>query len=264
MHTEKVLITPQIARMFLERNTNNRSVRPTVVSRYAADMQKGQFLLMPHGIVFLKDGTLADGQHRLLAIVKSNVSQEMMVTHGADPEIQLHQDRLAARKEHDNLFIGGHEWADATTVAIIKLAIQKDRSTKTVQTSDIVNADRRLIDCAVFMRKSMPTNRKYLTTAPIMAAIALALYTNESISRSRIIEFCSVVYSGFVESDADSAAIVLRNYLLNEGAKLSRGDHDREQSMIVVQSCLIHFLNKKTIRRLPKADALIWPKVAKA
>ena len=48
-----------------------------------ADMKAGKFILMPHGIVFLEDGTLADGQHRLLAIVECGIPQEMMVTFGA-------------------------------------------------------------------------------------------------------------------------------------------------------------------------------------
>lgn len=81
MKIEKVSITPEIAADMLSRNyANNRKVRPRNVETLADVMRRGLFYgLNGQTIVVDKNGTLLDGQHRLLAVVKSGTTQEFLV-----------------------------------------------------------------------------------------------------------------------------------------------------------------------------------------
>jgi len=66
-------ITPEEALSILERNQDNRTVRPKRVQQYARDMKAGRWRTNGQGLLFKGDfngsGTLFDGQHRLLACV---------------------------------------------------------------------------------------------------------------------------------------------------------------------------------------------------
>ena len=89
MYSRVELITPEMATMYLEKNTHNRKVKQEAVRRYANDMKNGNWQLNNQGIAFHKDGSLADGQHRLLAIVLSKTAVEMLVTYDVPDETTL-------------------------------------------------------------------------------------------------------------------------------------------------------------------------------
>lgn len=64
-------VTPQMAEAFLNKNTFNRPLRSGQVERYARDMAADRWLKNGATIVFMTDGTLLDGQHRLFAIIEA-------------------------------------------------------------------------------------------------------------------------------------------------------------------------------------------------
>jgi hypothetical protein len=75
MEFKKMLITPFQAKGLLEANVKNRRVKQPVVKRYADDMANGKWKQdTGETIKISENGVILDGQHRLLAIVKSNVS----------------------------------------------------------------------------------------------------------------------------------------------------------------------------------------------
>lgn len=75
MEFKKMLITPFQAKGLLEANVKNRRVKQPVVARYATDMANGKWKQdTGETIKISENGVILDGQHRLLAIVKSNVS----------------------------------------------------------------------------------------------------------------------------------------------------------------------------------------------
>jgi hypothetical protein len=83
----KLVVTPVIAAAMLASNTHNRKMGAAVVERYATMMKAGQWrCTMADPITFDNQGVLQDGQHRLQAVVRSQVSVEFWVASGADPE----------------------------------------------------------------------------------------------------------------------------------------------------------------------------------
>lgn len=76
-------VDPDTARNWLDTaNTANRPVNKAAVERYAAEMAAGRWQVNGTTIVFDTNGTLVDGQHRLLAICEAQVPVEAIVVRG--------------------------------------------------------------------------------------------------------------------------------------------------------------------------------------
>ena len=72
--TDIVLVTKSMAQEWLNNfNTNNRKAKRHIVDKYADQMSRGQWVVNGDTICFDITGTLIDGQHRLLAVIKSEV-----------------------------------------------------------------------------------------------------------------------------------------------------------------------------------------------
>lgn len=96
-----LLITPAEASAMLERNENNRKLKPHIVQKYKRQMENGDFVLSPDMIAFDKNGIMWNGQNRLNAIVSSGKPQELFVVYGLEPS--PHIDRGARRTAADNI-----------------------------------------------------------------------------------------------------------------------------------------------------------------
>jgi hypothetical protein len=104
-----VMIDPETAKQWLSRNDANRHIRAAQVAKYASDMVAGRWHLTGSPIQFAVDGRLLDGQHRLLAIVKSGVTLPMFVVCGLPSSAQSYMDTGAKRTVADQLSIAGYK-----------------------------------------------------------------------------------------------------------------------------------------------------------
>ena len=77
-------LTPKLAQQWLDGHTNFRKPKRTVVKRYAEDIAAGDWRLTNETIGFNGDGTMIDGQHRCLAVIKANVPIQVYVISGID------------------------------------------------------------------------------------------------------------------------------------------------------------------------------------
>ena len=120
-------ITPARAKQFLEKNLeNNRNVVKQVVDRYAFDMQQGHWYVeLGDPIRFNLDGELIDGQHRLLAIIKSGVTLQMLVTRGLANDTIHAVDSGKGRRPADVLKIRGYKHTPLLGAALRRIAIIK-------------------------------------------------------------------------------------------------------------------------------------------
>ena len=83
MEAKVQIITPELAEKYLEKNYNNyRHASSTAVNAYAEDMKNGNWELNGESIKFSENGSLIDGQHRLMAVVKAGVRIPMLVVTG--------------------------------------------------------------------------------------------------------------------------------------------------------------------------------------
>lgn len=78
-NTYIVNVTPEIARGWLDVGCFNRKIDPEAVSKYVRMIQSGLWKRTHQGIAFTKEGILLDGQHRLLAVIKTGMTVPMVV-----------------------------------------------------------------------------------------------------------------------------------------------------------------------------------------
>lgn len=79
-------IGPKQAAKYLQRNNDNRPHSSMWSDQLADAMSNGEYHVNGETIKFNCDGGLADGQHRLHAIVKSGTTQRMLVVRGVARE----------------------------------------------------------------------------------------------------------------------------------------------------------------------------------
>lgn len=96
-------ITPELATEWLaERWGEQRNIRIGHVNRLAADMESGRFRVSPDAILRIKN-KLANGQHRLSAVVKSGKAQYFLVMESNDEELYKVIDAGLRRTVSDGL-----------------------------------------------------------------------------------------------------------------------------------------------------------------
>lgn len=119
-------VGPDQASKWLEVNISNRTVRPSRVKQYAEAMSHGQWLYTADPIRFDEDGRLIDGQHRLMAVVRSEATVEMQVVRGLSREAQDAVDTGAARTASDALKVRGfkHTAQLAATVPLVNWLLE--------------------------------------------------------------------------------------------------------------------------------------------
>jgi hypothetical protein len=108
MEIQKMLITPTMAKKLLEKNISNRRLKQKTVEKYTKDMQLGIWKEDTGELIKISiSGYLLDGQHRLYAIVKSNISQKMHVGTDLPDEVFKVIDTGSSRNSADIFHIDG-------------------------------------------------------------------------------------------------------------------------------------------------------------
>jgi hypothetical protein len=100
-------ITPEMAKKWIDTaNVNNRSIRKSVVSRYARDMENDRWQVNGDAIRFSSNDNLLDGQHRLMACIQANYAFSAYVITGLDESSYLTIDRACQKTFADALAHG--------------------------------------------------------------------------------------------------------------------------------------------------------------
>lgn len=112
------IVTPAQAEQWLLRNKKNRVIRQRRVDTLARSMAAGKWRTTGDTVKFSLDGSLLDGQHRLLAIIQSGMPCELAVAEDLEPEAQMVVDTHAKRTFADVLKLKGEPNAVALAAAL--------------------------------------------------------------------------------------------------------------------------------------------------
>ena len=229
MKTVKIeVITPQFAAAVLEnKNHSNRHIRRQVVATLTEAIRNGEFRTTHQGISFYEDGTLADGQHRLSAIVAANMPVTMSVMRGLSKDDGLVIDCGEKRKLHDQIRLSSvSEFADKSHVSVSTFFLQVLPNTFKRPTIDdtvrFFEIHGTLIDQAA---KIAAAKKKKLHNAGIIATYATALQAEEV---QKMFRFHTVLTSGIVESPSENAAVRLRIYLTNADSRVWASENAKD------------------------------------
>jgi hypothetical protein len=81
-------VTPELAERWLEKNTRNRHESGALTAQYGRSMSKDKFLFTGDSVKLSPEGEILDGQHRLLACVKTGKPFDVLVVSNLPPERQ--------------------------------------------------------------------------------------------------------------------------------------------------------------------------------
>lgn len=137
---ELMQITPDVAKDFLSLNKGNRHVRQRVVDVYARDMENGNWQLTGEAIKFASDGSLLDGQHRLLAVIQSGCTVTMFVIRHIQKSAQSVMDAGSARQASDNLAMNGVRHS-ALIASVAKTGVMHDRGVKDIGKGNVSHSE---------------------------------------------------------------------------------------------------------------------------
>lgn len=87
MKVEIIEVTPSVAKEWLKRNVNFRTVRQPIVKKLAGEMPHWD--VNGESIKFDARGNLIDGQHRLLACIEANAPFTTVVFWGAERDVNI-------------------------------------------------------------------------------------------------------------------------------------------------------------------------------
>lgn len=238
-------ITPAKAEAWLNRNKTNRKLRTGVAEKYSDDMRAGRWTTCPMPISFYADGDLADGQHRLFAIVDSGLPQTFLVARGLERVDGLNIDTGMNRSIVDNGRISGVDANLSNTLIGVARAVEAGSPSPASSVSntakmEIVNRHR---ECCEWAMKNGPRS-KYLRNSLVLAAIARAWCAETD--HDKLKRYCDVLQSGFADGTVESAAIAMRNYLLSKGSVSSTTAMWRD-TFLKVQNSISYFMRGKSL-----------------
>ncbi len=241
--TKIMKITPDMAKRCLEKNPNNRPIRPEWVKVLAEDMRTGNWRTTHQGIAFDEEGCLMDGQHRLRAILESGVTVEMEVTKGMKREDMIFVDNHNPRKFNNySVFLGRPErHGDLAIARILEFGLRNRYPTLSIR--DQFNLVEKYQDGITFAHSLKPSHKT--RSAPVMAVIIRAFYAG--ISKTALQRFVLIVNTGEGFTNEESAAKKLRDLLLRIG---HTNFFTREEIYCKTASALDNFLNHNKIEKL--------------
>lgn len=247
---ERITITPELAKEWLEKyNVHNRKISTNHVQLLADEMTAGRFKDNGDVFRFNEEGILIDGQHRLLAIVKSGVSLiDAIVVRGLKAEIMDTIDSGKIRSCADKAQLSGVCGKDLTAVARSRFYYYNGDLGANIKYSDLVIIDfvkknKDLLHEAYSLSRKAYTQSLKIMPAPYAAILSIGLEHD----RSKTVEFAQKVASGEGLKEGD-ACLALRRFIIKNTAE--RGHWDRRSFCNGVIIAMNAFFSDKKIRSI--------------
>lgn len=190
-------ISPTLAKRWLRKNTKNRRIKQGNVERIADDILNDRWHENGQSIVFDVDGTIVDGQHRLLAIVLADRPVRAVVVTGVLADAMPTIDCGVARSFADVCSINGEKSAHLLA-ATAKHAWRYERG-KVFTSIKPSNTDLEL----------------FLEARPRLRASATVGIACRKVGQTSVLAFCHYVFS---QADPAKAEVFFAG--LESGANL--------------------------------------------
>lgn len=250
-------VTVKKATDWLNQNKSNRKLRPGVAEKYAEDMATGRWTECAAPIVFYENGDVADGQHRLFAIVESGIPQEFYVIRGFDRTAGLNIDTGLGRSLVDNARISGVNPDLSNELIAISRAVEEgSRQMQAVPNSRRLDYVNKHNDACRWAITNGPRGKK-LRNSIILAAVARAWYWESD--KDKLKRFCEIVTSGFSEGRHEAAAVALRNYLLTSSKADINSPALWRDTFLKIQNAISYFMRNKPLVLIKQVKDEAYP-----
>lgn len=232
MNVKVTNITPSKAKALLSKNTKNRTPKEKHISFLSRAMKLGKWKANGESIVVSEDGTLIDGQHRLLACVKSGVSFPTILVTGVTKDVSSTIDTGRSRTLPDVLKMNGYKNHNvlASYIQMIHLIERgayspdatRDKSGLKPSSSECLdfadeNSDWLIKDVQLINRVYSRQHMKLMTTKEIGGVLAIL---KEQAPREEIVKFILYLI-GYNVSKGKATDYIYRLLIKNKEDKAS-------------------------------------------
>jgi hypothetical protein len=225
-------IGPDEAREYLLSNTKNRNLNDQHARRLRDLMVAGDWWMNGETIIFGLDGTLLNGQHRLVAIVQAGVFVDVLVVRGIDEEAFRTLDGGRVRTTGEVLGIEGEKNANNVAAAVQALL-------------SFVDAGGNVYHSSSHGRKATPSlTFRVLAAFPQIRDSVSAMKRN-TLFRNQHSYALHVLFSFVSPRVADDFACVLAD-----------GHHDIGRPFVVFRESLVRTPIRNDLRRAYAAKAI--------
>ncbi len=215
-------ITPNQAKAYLKANTHNRVLRQDRIDLYTNEIRAGRWRVTHQGIAFDDEGTLIDGQHRLLAIIKADRPIKIQVTRGipksdgglfAQDLIDVGGKRSVADSLHLSHGVHNANVVSGVANAIVQICAPSTRTSSV----GLALAVLRIYGPSIHTAIQLVGNFKPAKKSPIIATIAFAM----QIDPNAVSLFACQISRG-EDIRVGDPAFCLREYMINRGLQTGR------------------------------------------
>lgn len=251
-------ITPEQAGSWLNQlNTHNRPIQETRIEQYADDMRAGRWNGFSHqGIAFhgnpfvdVSNAVLLDGQNRLFAITIADVPVQLLVTINLPMEAQRVMDSGMVRSAVDVFRLENPSQHTSARHAAVARAMIDPLWRNKYGRAQVVEAMERHSEVIQFVVETAWRNsgKRRLAIASTLAVAARAAYTQD---REKITRFAEILLSGLTAYEHESAALLLRNWLIGDNVRRQRASGAAQAEIYLKsQTALRRFLDGVAMSR---------------
>lgn len=243
-------VTPAMAELWLQNNFNNRPVSKDTVTAYAREMKRGRWLPNHQGIAFDDQDELKDGQHRLLAIVKSGCTVRLMVTFGLPSKVKGTRmtgndvvDRGKPRTVADQLKIQHGEKHGAVLSMLVNRLVNicTPERTRKLSVGEVLDVQDLLHDEIAYVIEHRPRAHG-LRQAGVLAAFAFAMPCGE---RVKEMYYNLTTGTGIEPGTPGTPLAQLRAFLVSDEAILLSRGNDRALAELVLQTLMMEIQGRR-------------------
>jgi len=240
MQIELATITPHMAKTIMLKNNYNRKIKQYQVDCLTRDILAGNWKENGDAIRVMKDGTLLDGQHRLMACITANMPIKSILVTDLNDDVMPTIDSGVKRTYNDHLHLRGISYSNQVASAIghvIGMAYNlpsRHKVTTFAEKNSLFDAHPKLVESAAFCHQSFPKIQSLLT-----AIHYVGVFTGHKETANDFIN----VWKNGEKTYANDAAKFAREYLI-KSYSVNNGLNAIFKTRLIVQSWNKFLLNE--------------------
>jgi hypothetical protein len=198
-----------------------------------------------NAMAFYTDGNIADGQHRLHAIVQSGIPMDVMVFWGLENEDAYGIDAHKMRNTHDQIKIaGGQEWITKDIIATARMMISNSSYNIKPSPQEVVDFCEKHQRALRFSVENLP---KGYFSAAVRVAVAIAYYHEP---HEKIESWCDIAKTGVSYGLGGRSVITFRERILRDPNLKSQGGSNREIICKITMRSINAFCNDEKLSKV--------------
>ena len=233
IHTETILVTPEMAREWLKRNVVNRKLSHAYVDKLVWDIRRGKFDFNHESVGFNVRDELIDGQHRLSAIEKAGIRVRLRVSFNVPAEYGSTMNVGRSRSAADILRRPRRDTAVCNALILLEAGGGQGSAAKIEETYEAHKAG------LEWAHEALPIHRG--VTASLVAGFVFA-FPAAHVEVTAFVE----AFREFRGSDTKDPVVVLRRYVESP----RRTTAPRTEPALAALRCLQAYCEGESIGRL--------------